>query len=120
MKVLILEGQAALASVWAACLRRLGAEVTVVDSQQDAIAFLQRGFVDILIVNLALAKGSALAVADFVSYRHPDTKIIPVTSSSFFADGSVFQHIPNACTSLGSGTPPEDLAAIVQHYAQSA
>jgi len=40
-----------------------------------------------------------------------------VTSTSFFADGSIFQHIPNACAFLQAGTPPEDLAAMAEYFA---
>ena len=64
-----------------------------------------------------LANGSALAVSDFASYRRPDARVIFVTNTTFFSDGSIFAHSPNACAFMQSSTPPEDLAAMVEHYA---
>jgi hypothetical protein len=42
-----------------------------------------------------------------------------VTNSTFFSDGSLFNHIPNACAYVKMHTPPEDIAAIVDHYGRS-
>ena len=61
---------------------------------------------------------SAIALADFASYRRPDAKVIFVSSSSFFSDGSIFQLSGNAHAFLPSSTPPEDLAAVVEHHAR--
>ncbi len=116
MKVLIVEGRVGLAQLWATCVSRFGAEVEIARTQPDAISYLQNVCPEIVILSLGLVEGSAFAVADYASYRHPTTKIIPVTSSTFFSDGSVFQHVPNTCTTLAESTSPEDLAAIVEHY----
>ncbi len=72
---------------------------------------------EIIVLDLVLVNGSALAVADFASYRRPDARVIFVTNTSFFSDGSIFAHSPNACAYVQSETPPEDLAAMVEHYA---
>lgn len=72
---------------------------------------------EIIVLDLVLDHGSALAVADFASYRRPDSRVIFVTNTSFFSDGSIFAHSPNACAYVQSETPPEDLAAMVEHYA---
>ncbi|WP_099825621.1 hypothetical protein [Oceaniglobus indicus] len=116
MRVLIVAENRDLAAIWGASLERMGAVVKIESTQALAIRALQGSVFEIVILSLTLSEGSSLAVADFASYRHPDCRIIPVTSSSFFSDGSVFQHIPNACTTLGLSTPPEDVAAIVEHY----
>jgi len=63
-----------------------------------------------------LENGSALAVADYANYRQPDARVIFVTNTSFFSDGSIFAHSANARAFVPSGTPPEDLAAMVEHY----
>jgi hypothetical protein len=67
---------------------------------------------------LVIEGGSAFAVADFASYRRPDARVVFVTNTTFFSDGSIFQHIPNACAFVPTETPPEDLVAIVEHYAE--
>ena len=91
-------------------------QVTRVTGQTGAIAHLNVDSPEIIILDLVLNEGSALAVADYASYRQPDTRVIFVTNTSFFSDGSIFSHAPNACAFVQSATPPEDLAAIVEHY----
>ena len=116
MRVLIVEKNSDLADVWKAHLARQGADVTVATSQDEAVGVLQGDPVDVLILNLVLPGQSAIAVADYASYRQPDAKIVFVSSDNFFSDGSLFNHIPNARAFLQERTPPEDLAAIVDHY----
>lgn len=117
MNVLIVEGNPDLGLLWKRHLERQGAEVTLVHSQEEAILALYGTDFEIIVLDLVLEGGSALAVADFASYRRPDARVIFVTNTSFFSDGSIFAHSPNACAYVQSGTPPEDLAAMVEHYA---
>lgn len=117
MRVLIVESDPNLGWLWRRHLERLSAEVHLANGQGDAVAFLETDTVDVIVLDLVLNDGSAIAVADYASYRHPKTRIVFVTNTSFFSDGSIFQHIPNACAFLPSATPPEDLAAVVEHYA---
>ena len=116
MKVLIVESNPNLGDLWKRHMQRMGAEVFVVSGQNDAITLLQDRQFDILVLDLVLGDGSALAVADFTSYRYPDTRVIFVTNTSFFSDGSIFQHCQNACAFMPTSMPPEDLVAMVEHY----
>lgn len=117
MNVLIVESKPELGALWQRHLERLGAKVTVAHSQEEAILALCGSDFSIIVLDLVLHEGSALAVADFASYRRPETRVIFVTNTSFFSDGSIFAHSPNACAYVQSATPPEDLAAMVEHYA---
>ncbi|MBE1285883.1 MAG: response regulator [Rhodobacteraceae bacterium] len=119
MNVLIVESNPDLGGLWKRHLERQGAVVTLVPSQEAAIHALYGDDYDIIVLDLVLESGSALAVADFASYRRPDARVIFVTNTSFFSDGSIFAHSPNACAFVQSGTLPEDLAAMVEHYASS-
>lgn len=116
MKVLIVESNPELARLWSAHLQRQGAEVLLSRGELDAVEVLRRTEVDILVLDLVLKDGSAFAVADFASYSQPGARVIFVTNTSFFSDGSIFQHIPNACAFLPSAMAPEDLAAVVDYY----
>lgn len=116
MPVLIVEHDTERASRWQATLRCQGMEVIRVPGQREAVTVMQTRSVSLLIVNLDLIDGSALAVADFASYRHPQAKVIFLTDSNMFSDGSIFMHAGNACAYLPASTPPEDLAAMVEHY----
>ncbi|WP_299778778.1 response regulator [uncultured Roseobacter sp.] len=116
MKVLIVESQNDLAKIWQRHLERMGMDVASASGQSDAIGHLSTHETDIIIMDLVLNEGSALAVADYASYRLPEAKVIFVTNTSFFSDGSIFSHATNACAFVQSATPPEDLAAMVEHY----
>lgn len=117
MRVLIVEADAGLAGVWSRHLERLSCTVRSATSQQAAVAALRHRPVDVIVLDLTLEQGSAFAVADFASYRQPAARVVFVTRASFFADGSIFNLVPNACGFFPVQTPPEDLAAIVRHYA---
>ncbi len=116
MDVLIVQSSPELGLLWQRHLQRCGMHVDVVESQEDATAALCRRAPDIIILDLVLRYGSALAVADFANYRCPHTQVIFVTNTRFFSDGSIFAHATNACAFVQSCTPPEDLAAMVEHY----
>ena len=117
MRVLIVQNQAELAKVWADHLSRAGAEVSVAADQEHAVAVLNTSDVRVLILSLALDTGSALAVADYASYRRPDARVLFVSNANFFSDGSIFAHCANARAVMPEDTPLDDLAAFVQHYA---
>lgn len=119
MNVLIVESRNELADLWRRHLERLGAGVWIAHDQDSATTLLHEVAFGIIVLDLVLDAGSALAVADFASYRQPETRVIFVTNTSFFSDGSIFRHCANACAYLPSATPPSDLAAMVEHYGQS-
>ena len=120
MKVLIVESERGLAEIWQRHLQRMGMQVSTCADQDAAIAHLSSKHTDIIILDLLLSEGSAFAVADYASYRMPDTRIIVVTNTSFFSDGSIFSFASNACAFVQRSTPPDDLAAMVEHYGAEA
>lgn len=119
MRVLIAEKEAGLAGVWQGYLERGGAEVSVAHDAERAVRVLNHEAVDVLVINLSLDEGAALSIADYAAYRRPEAKVVFVTSKTFFSDGSIFQHAANAAVMLPEDTPPQDLAAVVEHYATS-
>ena len=117
--VLIVASNPALSVIWARHLERLGQKVMLVHSQDAAVAYMIDHRVDVIVLDLMLEDGAALAVADFASYRHPDSVIVFVTNSTFFSDGSIFNHIPNAAALVEEQTPPGDLAAIIEYHGRA-
>ncbi len=117
MKVLIVENIKELGLLWQRALQRLGAEVVFVQTQSAAIRCLMDQSYDIIVLDLVLESGSAFAISDFANYKRPEARVFFVTNTSFFSDGSIFQHCSNACGYIQSSTPPEDIAAMVEHYA---
>jgi DNA-binding NtrC family response regulator len=115
-RVLIVESVPELAVVWHSHLVRLGIDAVYVTDQESAIEHLSEHETDIIILDLVVEQGSALAISDYANYRRPNTRVIFVTNTSFFSDGSIFAHSANARAFVQSNTPPEDLAAMVEHY----
>ncbi|NNK16646.1 MAG: response regulator [Sulfitobacter sp.] len=116
MNVLIVESRSELGVLWKRHLERHHMNVSCVSTQEAATAFLAENPVEIIILDLVLDEGAALAVSDYANYRQPDARVIFVTNTTFFSDGSIFAHSANARAFLPSSTPPEDLAAMVEHY----
>ena len=117
MRVLIVEHQDGLADLWRRHLQRAGAQVQIAVDSERAIRVLNHESIDVLVINLSLEEGAALAISDYAAYRRPDAKVIFVTSKTFFSDGLIFEHATNAAVMLPEDTPPADLAAVVEHYA---
>lgn len=120
MRVLIVENDPDLGQIWKRHIARFADEVHVAADQAEAVDLLRHHDIQVIVLDLVLRGGSALAVADFASYRRPRARVVFVTSTSFFSDGSIFQHSPNACAFVRTATPPEDLAAMVEHYGRAA
>lgn len=120
MRVLIVESDPNLGWLWRRHLERLGAVVELASGQTEAVAHLSQSEFGVIVLDLVLTEGSAFAVADYCSYRWPEARVVFVTNTTFFSDGSIFQMMPNACAYLPTRTPPEDLAAVVEHYASTA
>ena len=116
MHVLIVESRPELGALWQRHLERQGITVSLVETQEDATAFLSKEEVEIILLDLVIDEGSALAVADYANYRQPDARVIFVTSTSFFSDGSIFAHSANARAFVQADTPPDDIAAMVEHF----
>jgi CheY-like chemotaxis protein len=116
MHILVVEEKFELGRLWARHLEREGHSVDVVGTQGEAVEILRHRDVQVIVLDVVLPGGSALAIADFASYRQPDAKVVFVTNTTFFSDGSIFRHAPNACAFLQSDTDPADLAMMVSHY----
>lgn len=119
MNVLIVEDNQALAQMWARHLERKGATVTIAASDETATEALESLRLDVIVLNLDLRTGGALAIYDMAEFRQPEARVVFVTASSFFSDGSIFKLCRNACAYLPSHTEPADLATMVQHYASA-
>ncbi|MDG1863223.1 MAG: hypothetical protein P8J02_08490 [Yoonia sp.] len=116
MRALIVQGNNDLGKVWARHLERLGAEVIHAATGAEALNYIQEQTLDAIVLDLVLSDGSALSVADFANYSQPEASVVFVTDTTFFSDGSIFAHCPNARAFVETATPPSDLAAIVHHY----
>jgi DNA-binding response OmpR family regulator len=118
MRVLIVEGNPDLGQIWKRHLERQGATVTLASGYDTALEHLHDDEVDLVVLDLVLQDDSAISIADYVNYRYPDAPVIFVSNSSFFSDGSIFQHVTNARAIVNRDVKPDDLMAMAEHYTQ--
>ncbi|MEJ6396929.1 response regulator [Yoonia sp. 208BN28-4] len=116
MRVLIVQSNRDLGLVWQRHLERMQAEIDLVGRGEDALELLRRKRFDVIVLDLVLEEGSAFAVSDYAQFNQSEANIVFVTDTSFFSDGSIFVHSANARAFIEKATPPDDLAAIVEHY----
>jgi len=116
MQALIVQRNEGLGRLWQRHLERLDVDVMLVSTAENALQVIQSYLFDVIVLDLVLSEGSALAVADLVQFRQPDANVVFVTDTTFFSDGSIFNHAANARAFVKTATPPDDLAAIVHHY----
>jgi CheY-like chemotaxis protein len=119
MRVLIVQSNQHLGQLWKRHLERLEAVVDHVQTGEAALELIETEALDVIVLDLVLSEGSALAVADFAQFRQPHANVVFVTDTTFFSDGSIFHHSANARAFIETATPPDDLAAIVEHYGNS-
>ena len=117
-RVLIVQSNVMLGQLWQRHLERQGAIVIRVEDGDSAVEVLETQAVNVVVLDLMLDRGHALTVADVAAFRQPRANVIFVTDTSFFSDGSIFSISATARLMLRSETPPEELAAIVAHYAE--
>ncbi|MEO1637631.1 MAG: response regulator [Pseudomonadota bacterium] len=119
MRALIVQSNADLGDLWKRHLERLDVTVALAQTEDAAAELIKSDKFDVIVMDLVLSEGSGLALADLAQFRQPDANIVFVTDTTFFSDGSIFQHSANARAFVRSATPPDDLAAIVHHYGQA-
>lgn len=117
--ILIVAGNLQLAQIWARHLERQHQEVLVTTKLSEAIEIIRENPVQVAVLDLMLENSAAFSVADYVSYRRPKSKIVFVTRTSFFSDGSLFNHVPNTAAIVQEDTPPSDLAEIVAYHGRA-
>jgi DNA-binding NtrC family response regulator len=119
MRILVVESKRELAELWQRHLERVGAEVRLAFDQEEAAREILLGPFDVIIMNAILENGSAFAIADLAGYRRPESRVIFVSGTQFFSNGSLFDICPNACALVQPSVPPEDLVALAQYHGQA-
>ena len=119
MNILIVESSPDLGALWQAHLRRGGARVDLAATADQAELLVQEHGYDVVIIDILLSEGSALAIADLVGFRWPEAKVILVTRAGFFSDGSIFNLGINVRAMISHEVPLDDLAAVVEYHGRA-
>ncbi|MCK8463963.1 response regulator [Aliiroseovarius sp. S1339] len=119
MRVLIVEANADLAKLWSSHLLRQGIATACAHTTGNATDLLDQQSFDVVVLNAGFDGGKGLAVADYVAFRAPDARVVFVTGSTFFSDGSIFNHLSNAHACVSADIPAEDLSNVVAFHGTS-
>ena len=119
MQILIAESRTPLANLWKGHMERWGAQVDLANCANEAREWIETRSYEVILLDVMLDDGEGLCVADYARYRHPETRVVFVSSSGFFSDGSIFRLSPNARAFLPRSTTPDDLSTLVEHYAKA-
>ncbi|GAA4225482.1 hypothetical protein J4E08_15895 [Sagittula sp. NFXS13] len=117
MRILIVQSNLKLAELWQTSLVASGADVTIAATEFDAFGALEEASFDVIILDIVIQDRAALGISDLACVLQPDARLLFVTASNFFSDGSIFLMYPNACAHLHCDTKPDDLTAVAEHYA---
>lgn len=120
MDVLLVDSDAHRRSLWAQGLDESSWRVHHATTAQQAIDLLDSRAVHVIVLNLDIDGGGALAVPVYAGYRQPAARVIVVTSLPMFRDGSIFGLCGNACAFLDASAPPHDIAVLVDHHGRRA
>ena len=118
LHVLLVDDATARVEVWQRHLERSGCVVGCAHSADEAIDWLGDAAAHVIVINLDMDGGPH--VADYAQYRRPEARVIFVSDSRFFSDGSVFELTAQARALVRGSTPAPDLAAMVEHYGRVA
>lgn len=118
VRILIVQSNPALGVVWQRHMQRHGADVRLCLDADSAVQALEDFTFDAVVLDLVLEQGNGLTVADVAAFRQPWANVLCVTDSSFFSDGSIFNHCATARLTLNRDVPPEELADIASHYGE--
>ena len=120
MNVLIVESTGVRAKQWADHLGDLCTLLTAAPTRADAVEALRNVDYDAIVLDLSLAEGTALMIADYAAYRQPWARVIFVTRGAGSEDGWLFENYANARGVTSADVAPQDLAAMVDYYAKCA
>jgi CheY-like chemotaxis protein len=118
VRILIVQSNPALGVVWQRHMQRHGAVVTLCGDADSAVQAIEDLTFDAVVLDLVLERGNGLTVADVAAFRQPWANVLCVTDSSFFSDGSIFNHCATARLTLNRDVPPDELADIASHYGE--
>ncbi len=119
MRVLIFDEAGELSCRWQSDLRQRGHDASRETTCDAALSGLRSQRPDVIVANLAPLPADAFLLADIAAVFTPQTRVVFVTQTQEFADGSVFRLAQNACAQVPDTIPPGDLTALVEYHGRS-
>lgn len=117
MDILIIENQKALVQKLQPFLEQKGAVIAHATSREEAASFLIGLSFDVILIDSQFDNGKALGIAELADFRQPEAKMIFMSDSTIFSDGSIYRQFSNLCSYLPRSTHPQDIAMLVEYQA---
>ena len=115
MKCLVADDNADLARLWALAIEGDGHDVTVCTDGDAAVNQMRVQDFDLLILDLFMPGGGALALARVAVYNNPAAQVLIVTGADCFAFGELLEMGDNIAMVLRKPVSPNDLRSYVAH-----
>ena len=115
MKCLVADDNADLARLWALALSADGHHVTTCIDGHDAVNQMRVADFDLLVLDLFMPGGGALALARVAIYNNPDAQVVVITGAECFAYGELLEMGENIAMVLRKPVSPKDLRSLVSH-----
>jgi len=115
VKVLVVEDDDTLRSLWVDVFEGAGHEVMDAADAKHARSCLRKRPCDVAVLDLNLGDETGLSVATLASYVNPDCKIVMITGSQLFANGELFNIAPAISTVLRKPVGVEEILAVSEY-----
>ena len=119
MKILVVEDDPNLGSLWDQVLQSAGHEVRLVDNETAALKILQTRSHDLVVLDLCMHGRQSLAVAMMATYRNPRCRVIVVGGSADFSQRVLFAMSPAVAAVLRKPVDIEDLMEVCEAVARN-
>ena len=116
MRVLVVDDDPNLISLWCAVFEAHGHSCMVAQSVRDARRQLMASAFDLVLLDLYVGAESGLSVAALAGYSNPECKVVVVTGSTLFPRGELFAMAPSIATVLRKPIDIEELVAVCEHH----
>ena len=117
MKVLVVEDDPNLRTLWGAVIAKAGHDATSVETESDARDKLMGEAFDLVLLDLCLGERDSVSAANFATYLNPACKVVIVTGTSLYTKGELFALAPSVWAVMRKPVDIEDIMALCAHVA---
>lgn len=114
MKILVVEDDPNLGTLWGDVLERAGHSMQLVDTEPAALDYLQKKPFDLVVLDLCMNGSKALGVATLATYRNPRCKVVLVSGSAEYSRKALFAMSPAVAATLRKPVDIEDLVDVCE------
>lgn len=112
MKVLVVEDDPNLRSLWGAVIAKAGHEAVTVETEADARARLADVPFDLVLLDLCLGDSDGVSIAGLAARLNPACRVVVVTGSALYTKGELFALAPSVWAVMRKPVDIEDIITL--------